>query len=180
MSTIKQAAEFIRAKLDEEEKAKTAWKDLLSAAEDQKEKAAAETTKTYAAADPKAYHRAQDDFRTAADAINMYSDKLQQLKDAPLISKEEFQAKHDEIIEALDAVNLDARERIAQIIIDQIFPIIDETAETIKVGNALLDSLQIDLLKDRRAAEIPSLINHYNDRSVIGHRPFFERIAAQN
>lgn len=177
MKTIEQAQQFIENKLKEAKEQRAVWESLLQSAEKAKEEAAADTAKTYESADPKAYHKAQDAFRTASDAIGMYKDKLKALDAEPLITEEEYRNYHDDIVSALDEINQDAKQRICTIINEQIAPIADDVSGTIAHANDLLVTLQIDLLKDHRAEEIPSLQDKYTDHSIIG---FLNMITASN
>ena len=177
MRTIEDAQKFITTKMNEAKEKKEVWEGLLQSAEKAKAEAATEAAKTYEAADPKAYHKAQDAFRTAQDAISMYKDKIAALEAEAMITEEEYKGIHDDIVSALDEINSDAKKRICTIVDEQIAPIADEVTENIEQANDLLVTLQIELLKDHRAEEIPSLQNKYTDHSVSG---FLRTITSSN
>ena len=169
---IKEVEQFIQSKLDEVAKTRKTWEDLLQSAKDQQEKAAEETAKTYAEADVKSYHRAQDAYRTATDAIAMYEGKLQALDEEQLITSEEFNTYYDGVVAELDSVNMEAKTKIIKIIDEQIAPIVEQTSAVIGHTNELLKTLQLSFLKDHRAEEIPTLLRTYSDHSVSGYMNF--------
>ncbi len=169
---ITELEQFIEIKLAELNKTKEAWEGLLKSAKDQQEQAAEESARTYADADVKNYHKAQDTYRTATDAIAMYENKLKALDDEQLITKEEFNAYYDGIQCELDAINAEAAIKIVEIIDKQIAPICEQTSGMIEHANELLKTLQLSFLKDRRAEEIPTLLRKYSDSSVSGYMHF--------
>lgn len=159
--TILKIQKFVETKLNEAENKREEWETKLQSAKEMKEQANTQVMETFNSGDVAAYHAAQDQARTVSDAINMYESKVAALNKEPLITKEEFDSYSSEIIAELDKANKEASKKIARIIDEQIEPIAKEVSDMIIMGNGLIERLQLDLLKDTRAADIPTLIVKY-------------------
>lgn len=164
--TILKIQKFVESKQNEADAKRAEWETKLNSAQAQKEQANGLLTETFTAGDVKAYHAAQDQSRTASDAIAMYTAKLEKLAEDPVITKAEFEQYASEIRATLDEANHAAAVKIGEIINEQIEPIGREIYDLIETGNALIEQLQLDLLKDKRAAEIPAFIEKYVGHSI--------------
>lgn len=120
----------------------TAAKELLHNANDA-------MTEAYAKADVKTYHKAQDDIRSAQDAISMYEAKLTELNKMPLISKAEYEDIVSGIYAELKDVSLQAKKEFIEYV-DNMQPVADEVRKAIEKGNRVLLTLQTEIYKDER------------------------------
>ena len=131
----------------------------------QTEQEAAEAfLKAKAAGDPEAYSKAAANQRSAKDIREMYGDKLTALKNAPLISEDEYKSMVNETMAELEQLNTTAKAEAAKHL-EALNNIGQELTEVINFGNELLHQVQHDLFKDTAGLKLAN-------GTVIPHHSF--------
>ena len=165
---IKQDAEAILAEANAK---RDDFTEKIKAAETMEAEATEAMSKAYNAADTKAYHKAQDDIRSAKDAQRMFKDHLKAIDAEPLITKEEYDARIASVMNALDEEKENALKKIIDLI-DQLQPIASEFSEAVELGNETMLLLQAKVYKDPKyllAGEGMKrfLVAEYKDLSLV-------------
>lgn len=123
------------------------YTEKLEAAKAREAAALEEAEKAYKKAKVEDYHKAQDEARISHDAIQMYAAKLEELNKEPVITKKQFDELRKDIAEHLGGIVAEDKESLREIVKEMIE--IKESEEAIlEEGNALIEHLQKDLLKD--------------------------------
>lgn len=103
--------------------------------------------KAYKKAKVEDYHKAQEEARVNHDAIQMYAAKLEELKKEPLITKAQFDEMRADIAEHLGGIVAEDKESLREIV-KEMLEIKESEGAILEEGNALIEHLQKDLLKD--------------------------------
>lgn len=141
-------------------------KKIESANEMIKQSSEAMTT-AYNDADVKAYHIAQDEIRSAKDALEMYDNQLKALDKQSLISEEEYERMSSDIIKELTEITEESKEKIFSLI-EQIFTIRDDLNNAVKTGNDLLFILQAQVYRDRDYLDAPEIMQFHKIKKFQG------------
>lgn len=149
-------------------------KEQIAQAQAMQREAYDEAVKCYEKADTKGYHKAQDASREAKDIIDMFTSKVERLKNDPLITEEEYNTVVNSIMTEQASIVKEAKKRIATLI-DQMEEISNDVLEKLEVGNSLLYKWQHDIFKDHaeiknaagKCIHIEGLEKHFNDYSVV-------------
>ena len=103
--------------------------------------------KAYKKAKVEDYHKSQEEARLNHDAIQMYAAKLEELKKEPVITKEKFNELREDIAGYLGETVEKDKESLREIV-KEMLEIKDSEGAILEEGNALIEHLQKDLLKD--------------------------------
>lgn len=103
--------------------------------------------KAYKNAKIEDYHKAQEEARINADAIELYGAKLEELKKEPVITKEQFKELQGDIVVHLGKIVEKDKEHLRNLVTEMI-EIKEKEESEINEGNALIEHLQKDLLLD--------------------------------
>ena len=119
----------------------------LEAAKEREAAALEAAEKAYKKAKVEAYHKAQEEARINHDAIQMYAAKLEDLKKEPVITKAKFEELRADIAANLGDIVAEDKESLREIVKDML-EIKESQGAILEEGNALIEHLQKDLLKD--------------------------------
>lgn len=123
------------------------YTEKLEAAKAREAAALEEAEKAYKKAKVEDYHKAQDEARISHDAIQMYAAKLEELKKEPVINKAKFDELRAEIADYLGGIVAEDKESVRDLVKDMV-DIKESEGAILEEGNALIEHLQKDLLKD--------------------------------
>ena len=116
-------------------------------AKKREEEALEAAEKAYKKAKVEDYHKAQEEARVNHDAIQMYAAKLEELKKEPLITKAQFDELRADIAEHLGGIVAEDKESLRDLV-KKMIEIKESEGKILEEGNALIEHLQKDLLKD--------------------------------
>lgn len=116
-------------------------------AKKREEEALEAAEKAYKKAKVEDYHKSQEEARLNHDAIQMYAAKLEELKKEPVITKEKFNELREDIAGYLGETVEKDKESLREIV-KEMLEIKDSEGAILEEGNALIEHLQKDLLKD--------------------------------
>ena len=119
----------------------------LEAAKEREAAALEAAEKAYKKAKVEDYHKAQEEARINHDAIQMYAAKLEDLKKEPVITKAQFEELRADIAENLGDIVAEDKESLREIV-KEMLEIKESEGAILEEGNALIEHLQKDLLKD--------------------------------
>lgn len=122
----------------------------------------------------KAFAKANQEQRTAKDIADFYLAKLDEIKDDPYISEEDYTAYTARITAELDQLNNESKAK-AGALLKELVQIKEEFEPVLQAGQTLLRKLQYELYKDYAEAtsgtgtkfHLESLENKYRDYSLI-------------
>ena len=123
------------------------YTEKLEAAKAREAAALEEAEKAYKKAKVEDYHKAQDEARISHDAIQMYAAKLEELNKEPVITKKQFDEFRKDIAEYLGGIVAEDKESLREIV-KEMLEIKESEGGELEEGNALIEHLQKDLLKD--------------------------------
>lgn len=123
------------------------YMEKLEAAKAREAAALEEAEKAYKKAKVEDYHKAQDEARISHDAIQMYAAKLEELNKEPVITKKQFDELRKDIAEYLGGIVAEDKESLREIV-KEMLEIKESEGGELEEGNALIEHLQKDLLKD--------------------------------
>ena len=123
------------------------YTEKLEAAKAREAAALEEAEKAYKKAKVEDYHKAQDEARISHDAIQMYAAKLEELNKEPVITKKQFDELRKDIAEYLGGIVAEDKESLREIV-KEMLEIKESEGGELEEGNALIEHLQKDLLKD--------------------------------
>lgn len=124
-----------------------AYMEKREAAKEREAAALEEAEKAYKKAKVEDYHKAQEEARTNHDAIQMYAAKVEELKREPVITKAKFDELREDIAEYLGVIVAEDKENLRDLVSEMV-EIKDREGHFLTEGNALIEHLQKDLLKD--------------------------------
>lgn len=144
------------------------------AAQERRAAALEAAEKAYKNAKIEDYHKAQEEARINADAIELYGAKLEELKKEPVITKEQFKELQGDIVVHLGETVEKDKERLRDLVKTMI-EIKEKEWEILEEGNALIEHCQKDLLKDPcglfasngRFIPQPNQVKKFKDYSVM-------------
>lgn len=116
-------------------------------AKKREEEALEAAEKAYKKAKVEDYHKSQEKARLNHDVIQMYAAKLEELKKEPVITKEKFNELREDIAGYLGEIVEKDKESLREIV-KEMLEIKDSEGAILEEGNALIEHLQKDLLKD--------------------------------
>ena len=136
------------AKIEEKrEKIVLEYQEKYKAADVAEAAAMEKATKAEKAANVEEYHKAVEEYKLNKDAKRLYGNKLGELSEEPLITKEEFEELRESIATYLaaevEADKADLKEMVATML-----EIKDRESSLLEEGNKLIEHLQKDLLLD--------------------------------
>lgn len=122
----------------------------------------------------KAFAKANQEQRTAKDIADFYLAKLDEIKNDPYISKEDYTAYTARIMAELDQLNNESKSK-AGALLKELVQIKEEVEPVLQAGQTLLRKLQYELYKDHAETttttgtkvHLDSLENKYRDYSLI-------------
>lgn len=122
----------------------------------------------------KAFAKANQEQRTAKDIADFYLAKLDEIKNDPYISKEDYTAYTARIMAELDQLNNESKAK-AGALLKELVQIKEDFEPVLQAGQTLLRKLQYELYKDYAEAtsgkgtkfHLESLENKYRDYSLI-------------
>lgn len=123
------------------------YTEKYETAKKREEEALEVAEKAYKKAKVEDYHKAQEEARLNHDAIQMYAAKLEELKKEPVITKEKFNELREDIAGYLGEIVEKDKESLREIV-KEMLEIKDSEGAILEEGNALIEHLQKDLLKD--------------------------------
>lgn len=103
--------------------------------------------KAYKNAKAEDYAKAQEEARVNHDVMQMYAAKLEDLKKDPIITQEKFNELRADIAEYLGGIVQEDKDSLRDLVKEMI-EIKDNEEKDIDEGNALIEHLQRNLLKD--------------------------------
>ena len=122
-------------------------KGLLAEAGQQQAAACDMMNKATEAGNVKEYQKAKGAYKDAADAIEMYTKRLDALENKPLISQGEYEKGVAQIMAALNDVSAEAKKQIVNHM-EQVRIIAAETSAEINEGNNVLHRWQHEAYRD--------------------------------
>ena len=147
MRSFEEVKAEVKAIEDKRNKVVAEYEEKLENAKKREAAALEEAEKAYKKAKVEDYHKAQEEARINHDAIQMYAAKLEDLKKEPVITKEKFNELREEIADYLGGVVEEDKESLRELVKEMI-DIRDTEEPILDEGNALIEHLQKDLLKD--------------------------------
>lgn len=147
MRSFEEVKAEVKAIEDKRNKVVAEYEEKLENAKKREAAAQEEAEKAYKKAKVEDYHKAQEEARINHDAIQMYAAKLEDLKKEPVITKEKFNELREEIADYLGGVVEEDKESLRELVKEMI-DIRDTEEPILDEGNALIEHLQKDLLKD--------------------------------
>lgn len=137
----------VKAIEDKHNKIIADYTEKLKAAREREAEALEASEKAYKKAKVEDYHKAQEEVRINHDAAQMYSAKLEELKREPAMTKELFDELRADIAEYLGGIVAEDKESLRDLVREMV-DIRDSELEVLEEGNALIEHMQRDLLKD--------------------------------
>ena len=137
----------VKAIEDKHNKIIADYTEKLKAAREREAAALEAAEKAYKKAKVEDYHKAQEEGRINHDAAQMYSAKLEDLKREPAMTKELFEELRADIAEYLGGIVAEDKESLRDLVREMV-DIRDSELEVLEEGNALIEHMQRDLLKD--------------------------------
>lgn len=150
--TLEEYEDKINGLKAERDSERAELEQAVEAAEKAQREALAQATAAYTAASVTTYHEAQEAARTAGDAATMYRDKLKNLEESPIVSKDEYEDMKTEIFGVISS-ELDSERQSIRKLIDKMGECADRAQKTIEKANELLSVLQHDLAFDDACLE---------------------------
>lgn len=123
------------------------YAEKYETAKKREEEALEAAEKAYKKAKVEDYHKAQEEARMNHDAIQMYAAKLEELKKEPVITKEKFNELREDIAGYLGEIVAKDKESLRDIV-REMLEIKESEGDILEEGNALIEHIQKDLLKD--------------------------------
>lgn len=150
------------------------YTEKLENAKKRKAEALEAAEKAYKKAKIEDYHKAQDEERINSDAIKMYESKLAELRNEPVISNAKFKELHGDIAAYLANIVGEDKEDLRELVVEMV-KIKEAESEILTEGNALIEHIQKDLLKDPCGLftksggfiEQPNKVKKFRDYSVM-------------
>ena len=133
--------------LNERENAIKSFSDMAESAKARIEKVTLEAETAFKATDDKAYHKALDEKRNNEDMRDMYLSKVDEIKNTPYISKEEYNQIVERITYAMDAYMGEQLKDYTKKI-ESLFAQEKEISQMVTYTNSLLSLAQKKLYKD--------------------------------
>lgn len=133
--------------LNERENAIKSFSDMAESAKARIEKVTLEAETAFKATDDKAYHKALDEKRNNEDMRDMYLSKVDEIKNAPYISKEEYNQIVERITYAMDAYMGEQLKDYTKKI-ESLFTQEKEISQMVTYTNSLLSLAQKKIYKD--------------------------------
>lgn len=149
------------------------YTEKYETAKKREEEALEAAEKAYKKAKVEDYHKAQEEARMNHDAIQMYAAKLEELKKEPVITKEKFNELREDIAGYLGEIVAKDKESLREIV-KEMLDIKESEGDILDEGNALIEHIQKDLLKDPcgifcangNFVPQPSQVKRFKDYSV--------------
>lgn len=116
-------------------------------AKKREEEALEAAEKAYKKAKVEDYHKSQEEARLNHDAIQMYAAKLEELRKEPVIDKAKFSELREDIAGYLGEIVAEDKESLRDLVSEMV-EIREREGAILEEGNALIEHLQKDLLKD--------------------------------
>lgn len=123
------------------------YTEKLEAAKKREAAALEAAEKAYKNAKAEDYAKAQEEARVNHDVMQMYAAKLEDLKKDPIITQEKFNELRADIAEYLGGIVQEDKDSLRDLVKEMI-EIKDNEEKDIDEGNALIEHLQRNLLKD--------------------------------
>ena len=147
MRSFEEVKAEVKALEEKRNKVVAEYTQKLEAAKEREAAAQEEAEKAYKKAKVEDYHKAQDEARISHDAIQMYAAKLEELNKEPVITKKQFDELRKDIAEYLGGIVAEDKESLREIV-KEMLEIKESEGGELEEGNALIEHLQKDLLKD--------------------------------
>ena len=103
--------------------------------------------------DTKSFTKISEEMRSLKDVIELYEDKIEQLKATPVVSKEEYKAMKDSILETLKSEDEKAQVKVNKLLAEA-DTLREELTHNIGKGNTLLHRLQRVLYKEPKIVKV--------------------------
>ena len=174
MQTLKQIDEELTAFLLKGKEKEGKLLEEVEVAKASKAEAVNEAIKAKQEDNAKAFAKANQEQRTAKDIADFYLAKLDDIKNDPYISKEDYTAYTARIMAELDQLNNESKAK-AGALLKELVQIKEDFEPVLQAGQELLHKLQHTLYKDHAETttvtgtkvHLDSLENKYHDYSLI-------------
>lgn len=174
MQTLKQIDEELTAFLLKGKEKEGKLLEEVEVAKASKAEAVNEAIKAKQEDNAKAFAKANQEQRTAKDIADFYLAKLDDIKNDPYISKEDYTAYTARIMAELDQLNNESKAK-AGALLKELVQIKEDFEPVLQAGQELLHKLQHTLYKDHAETttvtgtkvHLDSLENKYRDYSLI-------------
>ena len=117
------------------------YKVEIQTAKDNEEKANKAVIKAKQGNDPKVYAKAIEDKRTASDIASFYVGKIEEIKNEPFITENEYREYTKRIKSEMDNINRQASQRVSELL-EELEAIQSEVTPAFNKTNELLSNLQ--------------------------------------